>query len=82
MNFGGHDSDLGRMFLSRIRLEIKRRAFKVPAERIGIDYASLGGDAGYIGAAGLARQEYRRLIGAAPSPAAPVGTFVFSRDSQ
>jgi len=57
MTFGGHSTQLGRDFLDEIRAEIKRRAFPVPAKKTVIDFASLGGDAGYIGAAGLARLE-------------------------
>ncbi|MHC4181510.1 MAG: ROK family protein [Planctomycetota bacterium] len=60
MTFGGHDSDLGRKFLDRIKEEVNRRAFAVLAERITIDFATLGGDAGYIGAAGIARVEHRK----------------------
>ncbi len=40
--------------------EVRQRALPVPAEQIKIDYASLGDDAGYIGAAGMARAEYRK----------------------
>lgn len=61
MTFGGHNSPLGRQFLERIREEVRQRAFPIPAQRTTIDYASLGSDAGYIGAAGLARAEFRRL---------------------
>jgi glucokinase len=60
MTFGEHRTELGRRFLARIREEIKRRAFPVLAAKTTIDYASLGGDAGYIGAAGVARLDYRR----------------------
>lgn len=60
MTFGGHGTPLGRRFLERIREEVRRRAFPVPAQRTKIDYASLGGDAGYIGAAGLARAAWRK----------------------
>jgi glucokinase len=58
MTFGGKDSKLGRRFLARIRREVSRRAFEVLAERTKIYFASLGGDAGFIGAAGIARLEY------------------------
>jgi len=58
MTFGGHDTELGRRFLARVREEVRRRAFALLAERTTIDYASLGGDAGYIGAAGIARVEH------------------------
>ncbi len=53
MTFGGNKSTLGRRFLERIREEVRRRAFPIPAAQTTIDYATLGGDAGYIGAAGL-----------------------------
>jgi len=59
MTFGGHATELGRKFLARIKEEVRRRAFELLAERTIIDYASLGGDAGYIGAAGIARVEHR-----------------------
>jgi glucokinase len=55
MNFGGSQHPLGRQFLARIKLGVDRHAFPLLAQRIVIDFASLGGDAGYIGAAGLAR---------------------------
>jgi glucokinase len=58
MSFGGHDSPLGRQFLERVQLEVRHRAFPVLAEKTVIDFASLGGDAGFIGAAGIARWEY------------------------
>jgi len=62
MTFGGKESELGRRFLAVIKQEIDRRAFPVLAERIAIDFASLGGDAGYIGAAGIARLEHRAQL--------------------
>ncbi|MHB8898443.1 MAG: ROK family protein, partial [Thermoguttaceae bacterium] len=58
MTFGGNDTDLGRRFIGRIREVINARAFALLAERLQMDFASLGGDAGYIGAAGIARTEY------------------------
>lgn len=58
MTFGGHGAPLGRKFLAEVRAEIQRRAFPVLAQRIKVDYASLGSDAGYIGAAGIARLEH------------------------
>jgi len=60
MTFGGHGKPLGREFLERVRQEVRQRAFPVPAERTTIDYATLGGEAGYIGAAGFARQDYHK----------------------
>ncbi len=59
MTFGGSDSELGRRFIGRIKEEIDRRAFALLAERIQLDYAALGSDAGYIGAAGIARAQHR-----------------------
>ncbi|MFZ5830360.1 MAG: ROK family protein [Planctomycetota bacterium] len=55
MTFGGRGRKLGRKFLARVREEVKRRTFEVLAKRTTIDFARLGGDAGYIGAAGIAR---------------------------
>ncbi len=58
MTFGGHQSPVGRRFLEEIRAEVRRRAYRFLAERTEIDFALLGGDAGYIGAAGIAREEF------------------------
>ena len=60
MNFGGWEDDIGRKFHQRIRAEVQQRAFPVLAEKTVIDFASLGGDAGYLGAAGIARSEHAR----------------------
>jgi glucokinase len=60
MTFGRNATALGRRFLEEIRHEVKKRAFPIPAARTIIDYASLGGDAGYIGAAGCARLKFRK----------------------
>lgn len=58
MTFGGRETATGRKFLQRIRQEVARRAFPMLAERTTIDFASLGPDAGFIGAAGLARRTH------------------------
>jgi glucokinase len=58
MTFGQHETATGRMFLNRMKEEVRQRAFPFLAERTTIDYASLGGDAGFIGAAGLARRAH------------------------
>lgn len=55
MNFGGNASPLGRRFLEVVREQMHRLAFPVVAQRVVVDFATLGGDAGYIGAAGIAR---------------------------
>jgi glucokinase len=58
MTFGRDETELGRRFLERIRQEVRTRAFPVPAEKTRLEYASLGNDAGYIGAAGCARRDF------------------------
>jgi glucokinase len=63
MTFGRESNPVGRAFLDRVREEVRRRTFPVLAERTSIRYASLGGDAGSIGAAGLARLDHRRKHG-------------------
>lgn len=60
MTFGGHQTDIGRRFLARVKEEVWLRAYKVPADNTVIDFAVLGGDAGFIGAAGIARLEANR----------------------
>ena len=60
MNFGGNDSEIGREFLQRIRDEVRPRLLEPLRDEVRIEFASLGGDAGYIGAAGLARLEYNK----------------------
>lgn len=66
MTFGRHDNIIGRRFLQRLKDEVHALAFPIPAAKTRIDYAILGGDAGYIGAAGCARQ---RFTGKTPSGA-------------
>ena len=58
MTFGEHETATGRKFLDRIKQEVAQRAFPFLAERTKIDFASLGPDAGFIGAAGLARRAH------------------------
>lgn len=60
MTFGGNDAPLGRRFLEEIRAEVRKRAFPIPAQKTTIEYASLGSNAGYIGAAGCARLAFAR----------------------
>lgn len=57
MTFGGAGRPLGELFLDRLRSEAKARIFEALRDQVSIDFASLGGDAGYLGAAGLARRE-------------------------
>ncbi|MBC8350644.1 MAG: ROK family protein [Planctomycetes bacterium] len=61
MNFGGTATATGRMFLDRVREEFQARAYHVVRDSVTIDYAILGGHAGYIGAAGIGRTMYQRI---------------------
>lgn len=56
--FGGGMIAAGTPFLDEIRAEIRRIAFPVPAAQTRVEYAELGGDAGFIGAAGCARMAF------------------------
>ena len=60
MDFGGHGTELGEKFLSKVRDEFHRRTFPTLAEHTVVEFAELGGDAGYIGAAGVARAGMKR----------------------
>ncbi|MBN1851357.1 MAG: ROK family protein [Pirellulales bacterium] len=64
MTFGGNESPLGRAFIQTVRDEFDRRSLGSLKGKLHIDFASLGGDAGYIGAAGLARIEHLKEISA------------------
>lgn len=54
MNFGRNETELGRRFIGLVQREVRRLTFPVPGSRVRIDYAELGGHAGFIGAAGCA----------------------------
>jgi glucokinase len=60
MNFGGADDPTGRRFIEHVRGVVRKHAFPIPAQRTVIDFAALEGDAGFIGAAGIARVEHHR----------------------
>ena len=60
MTFGGSESKVGERFIEHIRQGFRSRTFKVLADRVRIDYAQLGPDAGYIGAAGLAINDWKK----------------------
>ncbi|MGC4004860.1 MAG: hypothetical protein QM811_17785 [Pirellulales bacterium] len=62
MTFGGPDEALGREFLELVRAEVRARRLRIHAEKAVIEFATLGGSAGYIGAAGLARQAARKSL--------------------
>jgi glucokinase len=57
--FGGGMIAAGNNFLEDIRSVVQQIAFPVPARATRIEYASLGGEAGFIGAAGCARAQLR-----------------------
>jgi len=60
MTFGGNDSPVGRQFLQIIRDEVRPRILEPLRDVVRIEFASMGGDAGFIGAAGLARLAHRK----------------------
>ncbi len=63
MTFGGAGHPLGEAFLEKIRDETRPRLLIPLRETLRIDFAQLGGDAGYVGAAGLACLEHRQTAG-------------------
>lgn len=56
MTFGGSNSATGRRFLSRVIDSVHENSLKQIARGVEIEFASLGGDAGILGAAKLAQQ--------------------------
>lgn len=56
--FAGGMIAAGASFLAEIRNDIRALAFPTPADRTKVAYAELGGAAGFIGAAGCARQAF------------------------
>ncbi len=58
MNFGGSQTDLGQKFLNGIIAEVKKRTFAVIADNLKIEFAEMGSQAGFVGAAGLGRRDY------------------------
>ena len=58
VNFGGAGHPLSEEFLQRIRDETRPRLLSSLRDKLQVNFAKLGGDAGYIGAAGLARVEH------------------------
>ena len=55
MTFGGAGHPLGERFIARVRDTVRPRLLQPLREGLRVDFATLGGDAGYVGAAGLAR---------------------------
>ena len=60
MNFGGAEADIGRRFLNETVDHARRAVFPDVAKNLVVDFARLGGDAGFIGAAGIARTEFQK----------------------
>lgn len=60
MTFGGAGHPLGERFLAEVREQTNSRILAALRGKIEIDFAQLGGNAGYVGAAGLARQDHAR----------------------
>ncbi len=58
MTFGQNATRTGRDFLERIKQEIQKRAFPIPAQKTRIEFAQLGSEAGFIGAAGCAAKAF------------------------
>lgn len=60
MTFGGDGHPLGEEFLQAVVDATRPRLLEPLRAKLRIDFAQLGGDAGYIGAAGLARVEHEQ----------------------
>lgn len=58
MTFGRNETKVGREFLHRVHQEFRARTFPTIADKVSIEFATLGGDAGFIGAAGCARRAF------------------------
>jgi len=59
MNFGGETCPIGRRFLQGIIQEFREHTFDSVFAGTRIKFARLGPSAGYLGAAGYARKEYK-----------------------
>ena len=61
VDFGGSHCPVGQRFLNQIQRAFHERTFEHVAKGTRIEFASLGSDAGYIGAAGYARSQDKIL---------------------
>lgn len=68
MTFGGSQSAVGRGFLRGIQQHVERLSLREIYRHLSIDFASLGNDAGVIGAALLAQQSAVGAHSVRPSP--------------
>ena len=55
VDFGGKDCPIGQRFLAEIKRVFQERSFEHIVNATRIEFASIGSDAGYLGAAGFAR---------------------------
>lgn len=55
MTFGGSESCIGKQFLEWLRHNVFTHCFPAIVPTLRIEFASLGGEAGFIGAAGISR---------------------------
>ncbi len=62
VDFGGAETELGRHFLDLVCAEVKKNSFPVIADQLTIEFAQLGSEAGFVGAAGLGRIEHLKKI--------------------
>lgn len=62
MNFGGPNCKTGLRFLHKVRQGFEERTFQHVKAGTIIEFAKLGADAGYVGAAGIARSEYYKTL--------------------
>ena len=62
MNFGGPNCKTGLRFLHKVRQGFEERTFQYVKAGTIIEFAKLGADAGYVGAAGIARSEYYKSL--------------------
>ena len=62
MNFGGAESPIGQRFLQGVIGEFRDRTFENVFAGTTIKFATLGGDAGYLGVAGYARKQHMTSI--------------------
>ncbi len=60
VDFGGDKTPLGRSFLDGVIAETRRLIFPVLGAELVVNFAKLGGDAGFIGAAGMARSQFKK----------------------
>ncbi|MEM9411538.1 MAG: ROK family protein, partial [Planctomycetota bacterium] len=60
MTFGGDKSEVGLNFRESIRRQAAERSLPTLAEKLRVEFAELGSDAGFVGAAGLAKRDHDR----------------------